>query len=396
MRIAFYAPLKAPDAPTPSGDRQIARLLAAALEAGGHEPRLISRFRSFEGAGDAARMTRLAGLGARLAARCIRRLRALPEDRRPEAMFTYHAYDKAPDWIGPAVAEALGIPYVICEASLNPARAAGALGLGFEATRHAVAAADAVVELNPADRRQVAAALSPGAEIVCLPPFLETAWLAQGGTGRPSIRAALAAQHGLDPAVPWLLSVAMMRPGDKLASYRLLGRSLARLTDRPWHLLVAGDGAARDAVTEALAPLGEDRVRLLGRVEGAALAALYHAADIFLWPAVNEALGMAILEAQAAGLPVVAGRSGAVDTIVADGVTGLLAPAGDPAAFAEAAGKLLDAPQQAAALGAAAADKVSREHSLGAAARVLDRALAGARHRVGARARLAQPQPESA
>ena len=46
MRIAFYAPLKAPTHPVPSGDRRMARLLMAALEAGGHHVTLASTLRS--------------------------------------------------------------------------------------------------------------------------------------------------------------------------------------------------------------------------------------------------------------------------------------------------------------------------------------------------------------
>ena len=71
-----------------------------------------------------------------------------------------------------------------------------------------------------------------------------------------------------------------------------------------------------------------------------ALPGLYAAADAYLWPAVNEAYGMAFLEAQAAGLPVVAGRSGGVPDVI--GETGILTPAGDRAAFAEAVAGLLD------------------------------------------------------
>ena len=46
MQIAFYAPLKPPDHPVPSGDRRVAQLLWQALQMGGHEPVLASRFRS--------------------------------------------------------------------------------------------------------------------------------------------------------------------------------------------------------------------------------------------------------------------------------------------------------------------------------------------------------------
>ena len=67
MRIAFYAPLKPPDHPVPSGDRRVAQLLLAALRRAGHEPVLASRFRSFEGQGD--RLPPGAAGGARATAR---------------------------------------------------------------------------------------------------------------------------------------------------------------------------------------------------------------------------------------------------------------------------------------------------------------------------------------
>ncbi len=162
----------------------------------------------------------------------------------------------------------------------------------------------------------------------------------------------------------------MMRPGDKLASYRLLGDALARLTSRPWHLVVAGDGPARRDVEAALAPLGT-RVTWLGPVKSDALAGIYAACDIYAWPAINEAWGMALLEAQAAGLPVVAGRSGGVAGVVADGRTGRLVAPGDPEAFAGALAGLLDAPAVRLAFGTAARQRMARDHDIGAAARIL-------------------------
>src|SRR5688572_28809812 len=111
MRVAFYAPLKPPDHPVPSGDRRMARLLIEGLRAGGHEVELACRFRSREGAGDRERQRRIAELGARLAEGLIRRYRRRPKERRPQAWFTYHLYYKAPDHLGPRIADALGIPY---------------------------------------------------------------------------------------------------------------------------------------------------------------------------------------------------------------------------------------------------------------------------------------------
>ena len=54
--------------------------------------------------------------------------RADPELPLPELWLTYHLYYKAPDWLGPAVRAALGIPYVVAEASVAPKRAGGPLG----------------------------------------------------------------------------------------------------------------------------------------------------------------------------------------------------------------------------------------------------------------------------
>ena len=90
----------------------------------------------------------------------------------------------------------------------------------------------------------------------------------------------------------------------------------------------------------ALAPLGS-RVVYRGMLGENETAAALREADVFVWPAINEAFGMALLEAQASGLPVVAGASGGVPAIVAAGETGLLVPPGDAAAFAAALRRLI-------------------------------------------------------
>ena len=122
MRIAFYAPLKSPRHPRPSGDRAIARLFIEAFERGGHTVELASEFRSREGNGDEFLQKRLRDVGQRLGRRLARRLLARPLSERPAVWFTYHLYYKAPDWIGPAVARALDIPYIVAEASFAPKR----------------------------------------------------------------------------------------------------------------------------------------------------------------------------------------------------------------------------------------------------------------------------------
>ena len=377
MRIAFYAPMKPPTSPTPSGDRQMARRLMAALEAADHSVELAAVFSSRDGDGDPVRQQRLSGLGRRLADRLIARYRTRAAAERPEAWLTYHLYYKAPDWIGPAVAGALRIPYIIAEASFAPKRAGGNWALGHMASEAAIREADAIVGLNTRDAAGVTPVMDHPERYHHMLPFTDTRAFAAAARARDAHHASLCDRFDLDPQAALLLAVGMMRDGDKLDSYRVLGRALAQITDEPWQLLVVGDGPARQDVEAALADLGPDRVRYAGEQPPKALPGFYAASDILVWPAVREAYGVAILEAQATGLPVVAGNCGGVADIVRDGKTGLLAPEGDADAFAEAVASLLRAPYYLAGFAANARRITDAEHSLEAAARTLDRVLAG-------------------
>ena len=378
MRLAFYAPLKPPDHPVPSGDRRMAQLLMAALAARGHDVELASRLRSRDGAGNPARQMRLAAVAGRLAQRLVRRLQARPPEARPRAWITYHLYYKAPDWLGPRVAGALGIPYVVVEASLAAKRAGGPWSTGHAATAAALARAAAVVSFHARDEEALGGAVAQRARLHRLKPFLDAAPFAAAARARAEHRGAIAARHGIEADAPWLLAVAMMRGGDKLESYRLLARALARVEGRPWRLLVAGDGPARGEVEAAFAPLGA-RVAFLGAQPPEGLAALYAASDLLAWPAIREAWGMALLEAHASALPAVAGDSGGVGEILQHGRTGWLVPAGDDGAFAAAVAEALDDPARLRARGTAAWAKVAAEHDLAAAGVALDRILAAAR-----------------
>jgi glycosyltransferase involved in cell wall biosynthesis len=352
MRVAFYAPLKSPDHPVPSGDRRMAQLFLEALRLAGHQPLLASRFRSFEGRGDRERQDRIAGLGHRLARRCLRRWRAAPATA-PQLWFTYHLYHKAPDWLGPCVARELGIPYVVAEASLAAKQEAGPWARGHRGALAAIHQASAVIGLNPADRGGVLPMLADPARWVAIKPFLDA-------------RLCQPQQHGAG-GPPRLVTVAMMRPGDKLTSYRILGAALMSLLDLDWSLEVVGDGAARPEIEAALAPLA-GRVIWTGALEPDAALRRIADADLCVWPAINEAFGMALLEAQACGVPVVAGAAGGVTAIVSHGETGLLAAPGEIAGFAAAVRRLVADRTYANRLGATARQRALAEHDLPAAA----------------------------
>ncbi len=365
--------MKPPGDPVPSGDRTMARLLMAALSLAGHDVEQVSNFRSWDATSNQARQQRLARIGERLAGRELRRRQARPE-LRPALWFTYHLYHKAPDFLGPRVSQALGIPYIVAEASSAGKQAAGQWALGWAAAAAAIRQADLILGLNPADDDGIRALLADPSRLRRLPPFLDVRAFAGATTERAEQRRLLAERFGFDPAEPLLLTVAMMRPGDKATSFILLARALALLADRPWRLLIAGDGPATREVEAAFAPLAGRTMRL-GCLDEDALRRLYAACDLYVWPAINEAWGMTLLEAEAAGLPVVAGNSGGVAAVVADGVSGLLVAPGEVDAFAAAVRILLADPVRRATMGEAARHLVSCRHDLPTAARSLDAAI---------------------
>ena len=373
MRIAFHAPMKPPDHPVASGDRRMARGFMRLLGHLGHDVRLACHLRSFDRNGDAHRQLRLAKLGADLSSRLATRL---ARSWQPDLWFTYHCYHKAPDLLGPSVAERLGLPYVVAEPSFAKRRAHGPWALGHAASLRALSRADLLLPMTRIDARGIAMA-GPRIKGVIqrLPPFIDTFPFRQARIMRDTHRQVLADRFRLDPSAIWLLTVAMMRDDAKKHSYMQLAESLARLTAWPWQLLVVGDGPAAPLVQAALAALGEDRIRFTGALPEHELPPFYAASDLFVWPAVNEAYGMVFLEAQASGLPVVAGRGIGVADVVVHRRTGLLSASDDPPGFTQSIMTLLDEPERRMALGAAAARHVERTHSDAAAAAILETSI---------------------
>jgi glycosyltransferase involved in cell wall biosynthesis len=365
VRIAFYAPLKPPTHVVPSGDRRVAGLLMDALDGVADKVELVSTFRSFDAEGEPERQEALRRQGEALAARLAAQWRATPVEERPNLWFTYHVYYKAPDWLGPAVSEALGIPYVIAEASHSQKRARGPWAIGHAAAAAAISRARLVIAPSRDDLAGLKDLVAPQ-RLVHLPPFVDPGPYARAARARSRHRARLAAERGLDPAVPWIAVAAMMRPGDKLASYRALAGTLERLADLPWRLVVAGDGSARADVHAALEGSAPGRSAFLGTLGNRDLADMYAACDLYAWPSVNEAYGMALLEAQAAGLPVVSRATRGVPDVVVDGRTGVLV--NEEGALADAIRALLCDPARRSALGRQAAAFVAAERSLEVAA----------------------------
>lgn len=364
MRIGFYAPLKPPDHPAPSGDRRVARLFIAALRGLGHDVTLLSELRSYNRDGDAAREAATADAAAAEVEMLAAEWRKDPA-RTPDLLFTYHVYHKAADYLGPALKQRFGLPYVIAEASDSPRRRDGQWAQGYAQAARAITAADLLLAVTRHDMPGLARRADQ-ARVRYFAPFIDPGPFTAAMARRVQHRTDLATRFGLPVERPWLLAVGMMREGDKLASFQRLAETLPLLRDGNWHCILVGDGPARDTVEKAFAPL-KDRVTLTGQMELDMLAALYAASDLYVWPAINEAYGMALLEAQAAGLPVLSVRTRGVPDIVEHGVTGWLTPDDGATTMAKAISDLLADPDRRQRMTIAAPLRVQQELSMEAA-----------------------------
>lgn len=126
------------------------------------------------------------------------------------------------------------------------------------------------------------------------------------------------------------------------------------------HLYIVGgpSGTLRVAPAE-IERLGiGDRVTIVGRVPARELAAWYRRAQVLVSPSLYEGFGLPVAEAMASGTAVIASDAGALPELVADGETGRVVPARNPAALAEAIAALLASPARCREMGAAAHGRV--------------------------------------
>jgi glycosyltransferase involved in cell wall biosynthesis len=228
--------------------------------------------------------------------------------------------------------------------------------------------ASAVITLNPAD----ADCLPDPGKLRFLTPFLDPKPYGKAHGERAQHRQGLARRLDLDPSRPWLLTVAMMRAGDKFQSYRILSEALCRMRDQDWTLVIVGDGPAAPEVRNLFSAIPAARLRFLGALPPEDLFEVYAACDLLAWPAVREAYGMALLEAQATGLPVLAGESPGVAAVLGDGESAVLVEEGSTEAFSTALANLLANPGRLPQLSKGALHRVRQHHSLKSAARRLD------------------------
>lgn len=369
-RIAFYATIKPPDHPIPSGDRLIARNLLQALELAGMEPFLASSYISYSKREAPEYLVKRKTGALEEAEKIIAQLR----DNPPDIWMTYHPYCKAPDWIGSTVTKALDIPYVTVEASKT--------GQGYEnggdrwkdwrkeAQTH-IKAADMHLCLKPTDRAYVSSLLGSEEKLRDLPPFFDATI--------PDDLLDISLPENWDASTPTLITVGMMRPGKKHKNYKLLARALEPLQKLDWNLVIVGDGPAEEEIRSYFSSFSSKRLHWTGAISPHEVLAHVSAADVFVWPGWKEPIGMVYLESQLMGTPVCALDSMGVSLVVKHNETGLLAdecdPDGDVSGFSENLRTIINDPKLRDKLRDRASSYVLEKHSMERAAFDLKNAI---------------------
>ena len=241
--------------------------------------------------------------------------------------------------------------------------------------RHLIARrADAFIAVSSRDRQQmIEVEHIPPEKIVMLPNAIPTPAPRAGPGADP--RAAL----GIDAEAPLVGIVCVLRPQKAL---EVLLQAAAELRPRYPRLrvVIAGDGPERERLEGMIATLGlEGTVSILGLRDD--VAELLAAFDVAVLCSDFEGTPLAVMEYMEAARPIVATRVGGVPDLIVDGEHGLLVAPRDPAALAEAIGRLLDDRSLGARLGEQARERRRSEFDVEVAARRLeqlyDRLLSG-------------------
>lgn len=335
----------------------MARQLFKAMELAGHEVELVSRLKC---------RVRTPDILQDLRTDAVHEVEQIARDWAaggvPDLMFTYHVYYKSPDLVGAALAARFKIPYVTIEASYAGKRDRDEWGAVQAISSAAIRQAALNICFTERDAEGVGQLVKP-VRLAILPPFIDFSGMAR--ERKPA---------DVDGPIE-LLAIAMLLKGNKLESFRLLAQGLRQLKSSNWQLTIVGDGPVRDEVEALFA--GLDQVRFAGQMDRAGVAGYLAKSDVFAWPGYREAIGLAYLEAQGAGLPVVAMKSGGVEAVVKDGKTGVLVPEGNTGKFAAALDELIEGRERRVHMGRLAKAFARKERSLATASARLDEMLQG-------------------
>lgn len=346
MRVALVSPY---DMDAPGGVQQHVANLASELRRLGDEVTVVAPGRrsrgGVQGVGPSVRVSfndSVAPVGLRpdLVGRTRRALEALQPD-------VVHVHEPIVPWVSLVATTSSPAPVVATFHAWSDRDRA--YRLASRLLRPALARIDAHLAVSPAAAAYHGTVLGrPPESFTIVPNGVDVARF-RDATPFPQMR-----------EQPSLLFVGRLEPRKGLD--QLLHAMTHLKTTRPdLRLYVVGDGPDRDRCQQLLPARLRSDVVFLGRVEADELPRFYASCDLFVAPALGgESFGIVLIEAMAAGCPVVASDIPGYASVVTDGVDGRLVPPRDPTALAAAIGLLLDHPSLARALADTASRTVDR------------------------------------
>ncbi len=262
---------------------------------------------------------------------------ALDAVRSRNAILHAHAFGRFPTWVGRIAQRVGGSPLVVTP-HFDPG--SGPRVYARAVARGTLVGADRVIALTEREGSALAALGVDRARIRVIPNGVDTEDFLPARVPRPASAPLTMLYVGrIDPdhkGLPDLLrALAEMKEGESVT---------LRIVGEDW-----GGGRALRTLARGLHI--DRRIVWTGGVPPDALRREYVSADLFVLPSHMEPFGIVLLEAMAAGLPVVATSVGGIPEVVHDGLTGLLVPPRDPAALAHALDTLVADPQLRSRLG---------------------------------------------
>jgi glycosyltransferase involved in cell wall biosynthesis len=216
---------------------------------------------------------------------------------------------------------------------------------------------DVIISVNESDRRRLLQWGIPSRKVATVVNGIDLAEFTISVERQQMLR-----EWGLDEARPLVLQVARLRTQKNPLAF-VDGAAEVLRTCPETQFALAGDGPLRDRLTERVRELDLQRsIRILGWVDEA--ARLMAVADVVTLTSSWEGMPYTLLEAMGWSRPVVATAVNGCPEVVVDGVTGLLVPAGDTSAWAEAVARVLADPETAKTMGLQGRRRLEERFSL--------------------------------
>lgn len=254
-----------------------------------------------------------------------------------------------------AAAVASGLPLVVSLHNLVPS---DLTGLQKAAARTALSRAGAVIAVSRAVAQSAAGVVTDPARIVTIPNGIDTSRFAVSPEERSERRHARRATLSLGPSLTLIVCLSRLSP-EKDVTNLIEAFALLASEFPDARMCIAGEGRLKKTLEWHVNLLGlAGRVFLPGVVPRDEISDLLFAADVFALSSREEGLSLAVLEAMAARLPVVATNVGGLPEAIEAGVTGLLAPPRFPETFAQALRELLSDPAKMRRMGDAGVSRV--------------------------------------